>query len=287
LRDSVALGSEPALSETHRRFAAFRVRAAILDALFKTGGGHYGGSLSVVEILVSLYHARRLELASRIDRLILSKGHAAIALYAVLKEFGHINSDLRAYGSYASGLEGHPDMNATPGVHFSTGSLGQGVATGLGMALALQRQGGHVWVVLGDGECQEGAIWEAAMVASRYRCSNLHIIVDCNGAQECGWNHDPRIDSTPLPDALQKWISFGLATQILNGHDLASLESWIRWSAEAAGPNVALAQTKKGAGIRLFEQDPKRYHCIQLSLEEHTRAVAELGEADAFSQCHS
>src|SRR5438128_5916491 len=162
---------------------ATELRREIIEGLFACGGGHYGGALSVLDIILTLYR-RILRTApdqpnhpSR-DRFILSKGHSAIALYAVLRRFGFFNDSLTGYGQADSMLEGHPDMTVLPGVDFSTGSLGQGLSVGLGMAMALRSTDQNVWVVLGDGECQEGQVWEAAMLAARYRIDNLHAIID-------------------------------------------------------------------------------------------------------------
>ena len=176
-----------------------------------------------------------------------------------------------------SGLEGHPDMTTCDAVHFSTGSLGQGLAVGVGMAVALRNTDRHVWVVLGDGECQEGEVWEAAMLASRYRLSTLHVIVDMNGAQECGWAHDPRLDSTPLPQAEQKWSAFGWREESVDGHDHDALASWIRSvRGMPTAPTVALARTRKGHGVSLFERQPGRAHFTQLTSVEYAQARQEL-----------
>jgi transketolase len=249
-----------------------------VEALHAAGGGHYGGALSVVDILHALYRNRPID--RRLmpgDKLILSKGHAAIALYAVLQALGYLESDLTLYGSFGSGLEGHPDMLATPEIHFSTGSLGQGLGVGLGMALALREINRHVWVVLGDGECQEGQVWEAAMLAARYRVGNLHAVVDCNRAQECGWRHDPSLEQTPLPDGLAKWLAFGWQTREIDGHDHLALDNWIADAVEITDrPSIALAQTRKGRGVSLFEAEPEKYHCKQLSEEEIRQVRSEL-----------
>lgn len=255
-----------------------KTRVAILEALHTSGGGHYGGSLSVVDILHSLYRNRNLEhQKARGDKLILSKGHAAIALYATQKTLGLIESDLALYGTFGSGMEGHPDMLASPHVHFSTGSLGQGLAVGLGMAIALREERRHVWVVIGDGECQEGQIWEACMLAARYHVSNLHAIVDCNGAQECGWRHDENLECEPLPQGLAKWSAFGWSASEIDGHNHLSLDDWIlKATLTGRRPSVALARTRKGRGVRIFEDAPEKYHCRKLSEDEIRQARIEL-----------
>ena len=247
------------MSTSGPEVVAHKTRVAIVEALYAAGGGHFGGALSVVDILLALYQNRPIASGEEPgDKLILSKGHAAIALYGVLHTVGLLKSDLALYGSYGSGMEGHPDMLANPQVHFSTGSLGQGLAVGLGMALALRESNRHVWVVLGDGECQEGQVWEAAMLAARYQVDNLHAVVDWNGAQECGWHHDNRLEQDPLPDALAKWSAFGWTAKEIDGHDHVALSEWIVDAVQnIRKPSVALARTRKGYGVKLFEAAPR------------------------------
>ena len=266
------------MSDSATEVLARQTRLAIVEALHAAGGGHFGGALSVVDILLALYQNRPIQRAAETgDKLILSKGHAAIALYGVLQSLGLLQSDLAMYGSYGSGMEGHPDMLANELIHFYTGSLGQGLAAGFGMALALRGSKQHVWVVLGDGECQEGQVWEAAMLAARYRVENLHAIIDCNGAQECGWHHDDRLEQAPLPNALAKWSSFGWAASEVDGHQHAALAEWISGAVETGQkPSVALAQTRKGYGVRLFESEPEKYHCRSLSAAEILEARSNL-----------
>ncbi len=259
-----ALGSEQ---------LARKARIAIIEALFHSGGGHYGGSLSVTDILAVLYSERHRRSVD--DRIILSKGHAAIALYAVLCELGLLAADLKRYGAFGSGLAGHPDMT-TLDVGFSTGSLGQGLAAGLGMALELRRRPSpaHVWVVLGDGECQEGQIWEAAMLGSRYRVHTLHAIIDANGAQECGWGYDKSLDQAPLPSAIGKWMAFGWHASAVDGHNHSQLKHWMSTARQSSHPTIAVARTQKGRGVLVTE--PTRLHCGQLTSGEYHAALREL-----------
>ena len=256
------------------------IRKSILESLFKAGGGHYGGALSVVDILLVLYGEILGETAlssqdPKRDRVILSKGHSAIALYAVLDSFGVLGEvDLGRYGKYGSRLEGHPDMTQTAGIDFSSGSLGQGISAGLGMAFSLRQQDAHVWVVVGDGECQEGQTWEAALLAARYKVSNLHVIVDANGAQELGWAHDATLDQEPMPRMVEKWEAFGWTVRETDGHDYSGLERTCReMRANGPAPSVIIARTTKGKGVAAAERNPGRYHCVCLDETEHRTLV--------------
>lgn len=259
---------------------ALLVRRAILECLFRSGGGHYGGALSVADILLVLgkevvqLDAYSIDRRDR-DRLILSKGHAAAALYAVLQRLGLLKgADLAHYGHLDAGLEGHPDMSQTEGVDFSTGSLGQGLSAGIGMAFVLGPLGSHIWVVLGDGECQEGQVWEAAMLAARYKLGNLHVVVDVNGAQEIGWRHDPALVQEPTPGLREKWMSFDWAVHEVDGHDRRALAAVFRTArSHASGPTAILARTTKGKGVRIIEENPVRYHCTALSEAEHREVL--------------
>jgi transketolase len=252
------------------------IRREIVRALYHAGGGHFGGSLSVVDVLVVLYGAVLRVDPSRPawperDRLVLSKGHAAMALYAVLRHFGWFEGDLATYGAADSPFEGHPDMHTLPGVDFSTGSLGQGLSVALGMALALaDRDGAEAWVVLGDGECQEGQVWEAAMLATRLGVRNLRVVVDCNGYQEFGWPSLPADLRQPVPDDALKWRAFGWSVVEHDGHDIPGLLDSFRRMQAMSRPAVLLARTVKGKGVGLIEADPHRFHCAQLSAVEYS-----------------
>jgi transketolase len=259
------------------------VRKSILTCLYDTGGGHYGGSLSVVDLLLVLardvigLNKESVMQANR-DRLILSKGHAAVALYSIYQSLGLLRGiSLAQYGLYDSGIEGHPDMLSTEGVDFSTGSLGQGVSAGAGMAIVFGRDGAHVWVVLGDGECQEGQVWEAAMFAARYSLSNLHIVIDANGAQEIGWQHEPSLPQEPITNLANKWRSFGWIVHELDGHDQCGLKTTLlALREERCAPSVVIARTRKGCGVKLIEDDPIRYHCVSVDKQEHEALLAGL-----------
>ena len=254
------------------------VRRTIVEALWRAGGGHYGGSLSIVDVLLVLYRRQlKIDVARSDhpmrDRLILSKGHAAIALYTILERIGVIRSTLWEFGELNSALTGHPDMTQLPGVDFSTGSLGQGLSVGLGMALA--RPKSTIWVVLGDGECQEGQIWEAAMLASRLGLSNLKAVVDCNGYQECGQRYEENTAvEHPVQELSDRWGAFGWHVVECAGNDLRDVEATAQVVKEHHGsPSIILARTIKGFGSRLIESDPYRFHCTSVTGEEHTKII--------------
>ena len=258
---------------------AKNIRKQIITSLHKTGGGHYGGALSVLDPLLVLYHqiARvypdQPENPLR-DRIILSKGHACIAQYCILADLGFFDkSELEKYGTFHSFLEGHPDMTKTPGIDFSTGSLGQGLSVGLGMSFSLQKDAGKVWVIMGDGECQEGQVWEAVMLADRYKANKLVTIVDYNGHQEYGWSfHDNSFAKNPVPNITQRFASFGWNVIETDGHDYETLqESFERAQAYAYGPTAVICNTVKGKGYKLIESDPVRFHCGELSEEEFSQ----------------
>lgn len=255
------------------------MRRELVEALRASGGGHYGGSLSVIDLLLNLYRTRpglapeRADDPSR-DRLILSKGHAAIALYAVLRRLGRLEAPLCSYGRTGSPLEGHPDMTVLPAVDFSTGSLGQGLAVGLGMAIALEKRGSRVWVVLGDGECQEGQVWEAALLAARRRTANLTAVVDANGFQEWGWGGGAH--TGPVPELAEKWAAFGWHVLEVDGHGHRALSEAFDRAASAAAPTAVVATTVKGKGVPLIEADPLRFHCTEVTETEHAEILRTL-----------
>jgi transketolase len=258
------------------------LRRDLIEALYASGGGHYGGSLSVIDALLVLYR-RILRVAPAVprhpdrDRFILSKGHAAIALYAVLRRVGFFTDPLSGYAQAGSRLEGHPDMTVLPGVDFSTGSLGQGLAVGLGMAMALRDADRHVWVVLGDGECQEGQVWETAMLASRCRVGNLHAVIDVNGFQECAWPAPHPPGTPPVDDLAQRWESFGWRVWNVDGHDYRRLcRVFAAATTVSACPTAVLARSRKGKGFPLIEADPLRFHCTTVTDEEHAVLLGSL-----------
>ena len=251
------------------------LRREIVQALYATGGGHYGGCLSVIDLLLTLYRrVLRVDPARprdpERDRIILSKGHAALAHYAVLRRLGFFEESLQRYASFGSILEGHPDMLTVPGVDFSTGSLGQGLSVGVGIAHAMRQGDARVWVVLGDGECQEGQVWEAAMLAGMCGLGRLHAIVDHNRYQEWGWNAGPGGVPPPVLELADKWRAFGWRVIECDGHDFAAIERAATLAcAPSTQPTVILAATVKGRDVPLCEADPQRFHCDAVSAQEH------------------
>ncbi len=263
---------------------AITIRKKIVKMLYLAGSGHTGGSLSIVEILVSLYFKvmkydpRNPQWEER-DRLILSKGHAAPALYAVLSEAGFFSEEdlwtLRKLGSH---LQGHPDSKATPGVEISTGSLGQGlgIANGLALGLKLKKSSSRVYVILGDGEMQEGMVWEAAMASGHYRLDNLCAILDNNNLQIDGKVSDI-MSIYPIEDKLR---AFGWNVLTIDGHDFESILSALKIAEKTKGkPTFIVAKTVKGKGVSIFENKVK-YHGVAPNEEEYRIAMEELKQQE-------
>jgi transketolase len=268
--DTLQAGSKDLAAE------ASELRKEIIRAFNSCGGGHYGGSLSVIDIVLTLYR-KFLRVSPKDphdpvrDRFILSKGHAAMAYYAVLRKLGFAREPLETYGKFGSVYEGHPDMTTIPGIDFNTGSLGQGLSVGIGMAIALRGTGARVWVVLGDGECQEGQVWEAAMQAARYRIDNICAVIDCNKHQEWGWNYDKTLNNDPVQDIHKKWSAFGWHVLEVDGHDHDALSAAFGEATLLKGlPTLIIANTVKGKGVPMMETDPERFHCTEMTVQEKT-----------------
>jgi transketolase len=252
---------------------ADRVREHIVDMCASPDGGHLGGSLSLVEILTTLYfEVMRVDpgdpAAADRDILILSKGHGALALYAVLAERGFFPvSELSAFGRAGGRLMGHP-TRAVPGVEAPTGALGHGLAVGNGFALA--DRGRRCFVILGDGELQEGSVWEAAMSTASLGLDNLTAVVDRNGLQ-LGSPTEATVTLEPLAD---RWRAFGWDVREADGHDPAALAEALR-PADRGRPAVVLAATVKGRGLPFLQGRPES-HYARLSERQHARALAVL-----------
>lgn len=266
-----------------------QTRRLILHSIHTAGAGHIGGPLSVTDILVSLYfNELRVDPANPgaedRDRLILSKGHSSIALYTVLALRGYYPvAELETFDQIDSRLQGHPDLSSLPGLDMSTGSLGQGLSPGIGMALGA-RLGGkdfHTWVILGDGEIQEGQIWEAAFVASRYRLSNLTAIVDYNGLPQFGWPHESgHTRDIPIEDPGGKFRAFGWNVIETDGHDhQALLDAYAEAKAFTDGPTCIVAKTVKGKGVSFMEGD-FMWHAQVPTPDDLTNAGLELADPE-------
>jgi len=257
------------------------LRVDILEMLCEAGSGHSGGSLSIADVFSYLYFSGELKLDPKNplmkdrDRVVLSKGHACPVLYAALIEKGYIDrSNLKTLRKYGSILQGHPDMKKVPGVEMSTGSLGQGLSAGVGMALGLRLDNlsSNVFVIIGDGEIEEGQIWEAAMAAAHYKLGNLIGILDKNGLQIDGFTKDI-MNSEPVVD---KWRAFGWYVIEINGHDFEEIDSAIKKAKEIVNqPAMIIAHTIKGKGVS-FMENQCGWHGKAPSVEEKEKAIAEI-----------
>lgn len=255
---------------------AKETRRRILKSLFVAQSGHAGPSLSLVEILVTLlFEEMSLEGNDR-DRFILSKGHGVPAWYAVLSLAGYLPEEkLTTLRQMGSSLQGHPVKGTLPLIDASTGSLGQGLSVGIGYALGmrLKNQDRRVYVVVGDGESQEGQIWEAAMAAAKFELSNLLVIVDYNKFQ----NEASVDEQMPLEPFVEKWASFGWQTQELDGHDMGELLRAYERARHSPEPSVIVAHTIKGKGVSFMEGSVD-WHSKALGEQEYKAALRELSE---------
>lgn len=257
------------------------LRSLAVDALEGGARGHVGATMSLIEIFRVLYDDVLVfnpldpTWGSR-DRVILSKGHGCIALYAILADKGFFpREDLWTFCRYSSTLGGHPERGHVPGVEASTGSLGHGLAVGVGMAKAARIKGAnhHVYVITGDGELDEGSVWESALAAGHHRLGNLTVIVDYNKLQSYG-----RVDEIwglePLKD---KWEAFGFECVEVDGHDVDALRDVLSKSVDRNAPLAVVAHTVKGRGVAFAENDPSWHHKSSLKPED----IAAIREAIA------
>ena len=255
------------------------LREDILKMIAKAGAGHPGGSLSAIDMITALYFhvmnidPERPDWPDR-DRFILSKGHACPAQYAALARRGYFDpKELLTLREYHSILQGHPDMLKTPGIDFSTGSLGNGLSIGLGMALSAKIHGQSymTYVMMGDGEQQEGLIWEAAMAAAHHKVDNLIAIVDANGVQINGWVNDiMRIE--PLAD---KWRAFGWQVVECAGNNMNEVLHALHTAKTMRAPAVIIMRTVKGKGVSFMEDDCL-WHGAAPSEEQLVQAISEV-----------
>ena len=262
---------------------AARGRCLGMQMVFRAASGHIGGSLSAMDILTELYFEQlrvdpeRPQAPER-DRFVMSKGHCTPALYSILALRGYFpEKQLELFRSIEGHMSGHPDMVHVPGVDMSTGSLGQGLSAAVGMAIAgkMDSAAYRVYALMGDGEIEEGQVWEAAMSAAKYKLDNLCGIVDVNGLQIDGRTADV-MPSEPL-DA--KFAAFGWNVIKADGHDFGSLRAALAAAkAEKDRPSVILAKTVKGKGVSFMENDPG-WHGKAPNAEQYEQAMAELNAA--------
>ena len=257
---------------------AHQVRQDIVEMVYRAGSGHLGGSLSAVEILISLYfQALKIDPGNPCwperDLFIMSKGHATPVYYSVLARRGYFPlSELNSFRRLNSRLQGHPDMKKTPGVDFSSGSLGQGLSIGCGQAWAIKKkaQDRQVYILLGDGEINEGQIWEAVMSAFKYGLDNLVAIIDYNQVQLDGMTGEVM----PIKDLSAAFAAFGWQVSRVDGHDVAAITSCLA-EKRTGGPRIILVDTVKGKGIS-FMEGKHEWHGKPLSRVEYEQAMAEL-----------
>lgn len=270
------------MTETELARVANEVRKGILVGTHAAKSGHPGGSLGAADILTYLYFE---EMNVRPDeprwegrdRFVLSKGHCAPALYATLAERGFFpKGDLETLRHIGSHLQGHPNMNDTPGVDMSTGSLGQGVSAAAGMALAAKHWGDdwRVFALLGDGEVEEGMVWEAAMFAGNHALDNLVVIVDHNGLQIDGTNDEVM----GVGDMMAKYEAFGFACVKVDGHDIGAVVEAVN-TPHPGKPLFVCCETHKGHGVS-FMEDQVGWHGKAPNKEQYEQAMKELGVSD-------
>ncbi len=259
---------------------ARNIRLGTLEGVYNAKSGHPGGSLSIADILAYLYFEEmnidpKNPAWEDRDRFVLSKGHAAPALYATLAERGFFDkSELKGLRKIDSFLQGHPDMKHTPGIDMSTGSLGQGISAACGMALAGKVKGKNyrVYTIVGDGESEEGQVWEASMFANRYALDNLCVILDFNGLQI-----DGKISEIVNPAPFDtKLAAFGYNVITIDAHDFTQIENALKAAKECKGrPTAIIAKSIKGKGVSFMENDVD-WHGKAPNEEQYEKAVAEL-----------
>ena len=267
------------------QLTACNVRKGIIESTYNAKCGHPGGSLSATEMFTYLYF-KEMNIdpsnpkATGRDRFVLSKGHTAPGLYSALALRGYFPvEDLKTLRRIDSYLQGHPNMNTVPGIDMSTGSLGQGVSVAAGMALGLKHQGSdaRVYTLLGDGEIQEGQVWEAAMFAAHYKLDNMVLIVDNNGLQIDG-NIADVMSPYPIVDKL---LAFGFHTIAINGHDFDAIEKALAEAKKVKGqPTAIVMSTTKGKGVSYMENDAG-WHGKAPNDAEYQQAMTELKAAMA------
>ena len=278
------------LNNTIKKIEAMarKMRRKILDMALVAGSNssHFGGGLSIVDITATLYgeimnlNPKKPEWEKR-DRFILSKGHGVLGYYTALSAIGYIpEEDLETFEKNGTYLYGHPVMNRSKGIEFSNGSLGMGLSLGIGVALVGQRK--HldytVYVLMGDGECNEGSVWEASMSASHYKLDNLVVILDKNNLQQTGSNSE----IMNVGDLSSKWKSFGWNVSEIDGHNISEIYNALIDIKNQKGPHAIVANTIKGKGFS-FAMNNNAWHHAPLSSSQYEEALKELNIVDKES----
>ena len=260
---------------------ARRIRCRTVRTISEAGVGHVGGCLSEADILTALYfHVMKLDPQrpdwDDRDRFVLSKGHGAVGLYSTLAERGYFSPELlKTFGRINSAFQVHPDMHMVPGIEISTGALAQGLSAALGIALAARLDGKafHVYCLIGDGESQEGQIWEAAQTAAHYKADNLTVILDYNGVQLLG----PVSEIMEIAPVADKWRSFNWAVMEIDGHDVRQIITALEFAEEIkTRPFIVIAHTIKGKGVSYME-GKAAWHGKPPNEEQLAQAVVDLG----------
>ena len=258
---------------------ARQLRLDTINELYEAQSGHPGGSLSCMDILVALYYnvmnirPEEPRWEER-DRFVMSKGHCCPALYAVLADKGYFDkAELMTLRKLGSHLQGHPDMRKTPGVDANTGSLGQGIAIAMGMALAAKHGGKdyRVFTLLGDGEAQEGLVWEASMAAAHYKLDNFTVILDHNKLQIDGRNDDVM----SLGDICAKFAAFGFDVVTVDGHDIDAVTAALKVPHTPGKPKFVCCETVKGKGVSFMENNAS-WHGSTIKTADYEAAITEL-----------
>ena len=279
----------PKIDEEIKKIKVFskNLRANILEMAFAAGShsSHFGGALSIVEIISTLFSyqmkidKKNPEWPER-DRFILSKGHACLAYYAALKEVGYLRKDdLKTFEKDGSILSGHPVKNIKYGIEFSTGSLGIGLSIGIGLALAAKRKrkNNKIYVIVGDGECNEGSIWESALSAPNLRLDNLFVIIDKNDFQQTGSTKEIMNTSS----LVKKWESFDWNVSEVDGHNIEDLIKYFSKNILAEKPNLLIANTIKGKGFSFAESNNSWHHAV-LTKAMYEQAKEELNNLNDY-----
>lgn len=247
---------------------SLNIRKNILEMAYLAGASssHLGGALSIVEIVSTLFATQinidiRNPTWANKDRFILSKGHACLAYYSALSEVGFITKkELKTFEKDGSNLLGHPVLNKKIGIDFSNGSLGMGLSLGIGVAISSKKQkkNFNIYVVMGDGECNEGSVWEAAMAAPNFKLDNLYVIIDKNNFQQTGSNKE----IMNIESLKEKWQSFGWQTSEIDGHNIEELYDYFEKSKQIKKPKALIANTIKGKGFSFSENNNDWHHAV-------------------------